>query len=402
MEPPIWLSDNPQRYGPLQGEARADVAVVGGGIAGLTAAYLLSSSGVGVAVIEAGKIGSGESGRGAAMGTVQQGLCFTRLVRLHGQGRAANIVKAYQAAVHLIAGIVAKEELRCGLSVQDSFVFTTDARRVGAVEREAELASRFGLDAGLTNIAPFLLPYRVAACVRGQITLNPAQYLAGLAGTIATQGGVIFEDSPVIEVGKGAVRTNSGRLRAKCVLIATGIPILQPPHYGSLRLLQGTGWAASVCGEPLPIGIWQNASDGFAFRAASDQLIVCSGDSGRAVLTKEAFLRNLARYLPDAKSVAWPIHSIHTLDGLPDIGRYKTDDGCLFVATGFGRWGLTCGTLAGDILCDLVLDKPNPMAELFSPQRLPSPIAIGGAFARGLAKGVKNVASSVRNQSFAL
>jgi glycine/D-amino acid oxidase-like deaminating enzyme len=183
------------------------------------------------------------------------------------------------------------------------------------------------------------------------------------------------------------------------VLIATGIPILQPPHYGSLRLLQGTGWAASVRGKPLPIGIWQNASDGFAFRTAGDQLIVCSGGRDRAVLAKEDFLRNLANYLPDAKSEAWPIQSIHTLDGLPDIGRYKTDDGCLFVATGFGRWGLTGGTLAGDILCDLVLDKPNPMAKLFSPQRLPSPMAIGGAVARGLARGLKNVSYSVRNRS---
>jgi glycine/D-amino acid oxidase-like deaminating enzyme len=192
MESPIWHADNPQRYKPLHGEARADVAVVGGGITGLTAAYLLCSSGVGVAVLEAGKIGSGASGRCAAMGTVQQGLCFARLVRLYGQGRAAEIVKAYQGAVHLIAGIAAKEGFHCDISVQDSYVFTTDTRRAGAVEREVDLASRFGLDAGLTNIAPFLLPYRVAACVRGQITLNPAQYMAGLAGTIVAKGGVIF------------------------------------------------------------------------------------------------------------------------------------------------------------------------------------------------------------------
>ena len=399
----IWLANHHQRYGSLRGEERADVAVVGGGVAGLTAAYLLSAAGVGVAVVEAGCVGSGQSARGAAMVTFQHGLCFARLIRRFGRDRAGRLVKAYDDAVHLVAGIVTAEGIGCDFLPQDSFVYTTDPRRAEAVEREAEAASLLGFSAGVTNAAPFLFPYVVAAYVRNQAALHPAKYSSGLAAAIVRNGGRVYEGSPAIAVKDGAVHTDAGRLRAKCVVIATGVPILSASRYGALRVWRRTGWAAAAEGLPTPAGLWQDEADGLSFRAAAGRLIACSGDArGGGDIPQEAFLKRLEQCLPGITPAVWPVQSVHTLDGLPDVGKYAADGGCLFVATGVGRWGIMGGSLAGHVLCDIVLDRPNPAAELFSPQRLPDAAAIGSAVARGISAGWRIVAASIGKRRSAL
>ncbi len=397
----IWPSNHHQRYETLRGEVRTDVSVAGAGVAGLTAAYLLSAAGVRVAVLEAGTIGSGVPGRGAAMVTAQQGACFSSMIRRFGQDRAFAIAHANQDAVHLIAGIASAEGIPCGLAVQDSFLYTASARGVPLVEREAEAARQLGFAADVTKAAPFFLPYVVASRLGNQLVLNPAEYMSALAAAIGRNGGLIYENSPVYEMEDGVLRTNGGSIRSKCVLVTTGLPLLCQAKYGSLRVYRQTGWAASVDAVAPVVGMWQDACDGLSFCTAGSRLMLSAGGGVRPP-SMEAFLRRVAGCLPGASPAVWPIPTVRTLDGLPDVGKYASDGSCLFLATGFGRWGFTSGTVAGRILSDLVLDRPNAMIEIFSPQRLPGPSAIGGALALGFARCWSFVVSSLFRRKSAL
>lgn len=387
----LWLDGQTQRYESLSGEETTDVLVVGGGIAGLTSAYLLSMAGVNVTVLEAQTIGSGISGHGTAHVTSQHDLTHEKRIKRFGMDMAKAIAHADEKAIRLIAGIINAEGIQCDFTPQDSYVYTEDAAGVRDIEREAEAASRLGICADVTNQVKFILPYRAAVRFYDQAMLHPVKYLNGLAGAVAGNGGRIHEHSRVLHIKDGMARTAAGSVRAKCILLATRVPIATVPGWYRAMMIQRRAYAASVENAPLPEGMWVNAAkDGYTYRTHGNKLVI-GGEQHRCGAEPEiehfASLRKyIIEYFPEGRLTGfWSGQDAMTLDGLPYIGRYSDKSRNLFIATGFGLWGMTQGTTAGQLLCDLVLDRKNQYAEIYSPQRAPVPAAIGHALSMNLA-----------------
>jgi glycine/D-amino acid oxidase-like deaminating enzyme len=379
----MWLTGRNQKYKSLYGEEKTDVAVIGGGIAGLTAAYLLSMSGVGVTVLEAGTVAGGASGHTAAHVTSQHGLAYAGLTRRWGEERARLIADANEKAIHLAAGIVEAENIACDFTAQDSYVFTEEVEKEGDIEEETEAASKLGIMADITNTDPFIFPYHVAVRFRNQAMMHPVNYVAGLAAAVVRNGGHIHELSRVLEYKEGVSKTADGSLKAKCTIIATHFPIVNVPGWYHLRMYRMRSWAVALENAPIPTGMWLSADrGGYGYRRQGSSLIVCGGDS-RSGSEKETdhydTLRKhaLGRFPESKASNFWSGQYACTVDGLPYIGRYSDRTPSLFVAAGFGKWGMTQGTISGHIICDLVLDRKNPTADLYSPQRGLAPAAWG-------------------------
>ncbi len=189
-----WNATAPRRDFPiLAGDHEADVAIVGGGIVGVTTARLLKDRGLKVALVEARRIGEEVTGKSTAKITSQHNIIYTILERKFGEERAAIYAQANEAGVRTIIELAGRHDIACNLERRPAFTYTTEDRHVAEIEREVVLARRLGLPASLTNHTG--LPFGVRAAMRwdDQAQFHPTRYVKGLAATLPGEGCQVFE-----------------------------------------------------------------------------------------------------------------------------------------------------------------------------------------------------------------
>jgi glycine/D-amino acid oxidase-like deaminating enzyme/nitrite reductase/ring-hydroxylating ferredoxin subunit len=378
-----WLADCPP---PPQERAGAlpdvDVAVVGGGIAGITTAYLLKQSGRTVALIEARRLLDGVTGHTTAKVSAQHGLIYAELRDRFDVETAAAYGASQLAALAWLRGEVADLGVDCQWAERDSFVYVEDSGQRDRVLREAEAAAECGLPASYVDAVD--LPYPVAGAVMftRQAQFHPVRWLRALADRIPGDGSHIVEQTRVLDADDdGTVTTDRGPLRARDVVIATHYPILDREFYfARLAPVRDLVVAGSVARGQAPSAMYLAADTGHSIRATpltdDRELVIVLGEHYRpgSQVDVTDHHRNLARWatsrlgLP-AIEYRWSAQDNATVDRLPYIGRYTSSSDHLWVATGFGQWGMTNGTLAGLLLRDLITGQDNPWARLYDPDR---------------------------------
>ena len=372
----LWLDGAPAA-GPaaLAPGERVDVAVIGGGIAGLTTALLLKREGMSVAVIEAGGVGQGVTGTNTAKVTALQGTVYSTIARRHGAAAAADYAQASADAVEKVAELA----IDCDLERADAFTYAASVDERPAVEAELEAAAAAGLPVDATEPGvPF--PTEGAVRLRDQVAFHPVRYARGLAAAVAGDGCFVVEGVRALAVAERSpcrVRTTAGTVLADRVVVATHYPFLDRGlFFARLEVQRSYCIAARVKGE-LPRGMVINAgSPTRSLRTYGDLLIV--GGEGHAAGSDDArperfaALEAFARRHWDVAEVThrWSAQDPVPHDRLPLIGPYQPGSERLFVATGFMKWGLTGGTVAAMLLADRLAGRDNPWAERFDPTRL--------------------------------
>ncbi len=197
----------------LSGKERVDVAIVGGGIVGITTARLLKDKGCSVAVVEARKVGRQVTGKSTAKITSQHSIVYQTLEQKFGADRARLYADAQERALRKIQGLAAQYGIGCDIEIKAAYAYTRDESYVSKIEKEVEVARRLGLPATLVHEVG--LPFDVLAAIRfhNQAQFHPTKYVAGLARTIPGEGCSVFEDSPVVDWERRASRPNKAALR---------------------------------------------------------------------------------------------------------------------------------------------------------------------------------------------
>ncbi len=389
-----WESASERKnYPSLRSALEVDVAIVGGGIAGVTAAYELVKAGRRVALLEQGQIGDGMSGWTTAFVTYVTDADLGELRRTFGDAGASLAWASGRDAADEIGRIIREESIACDFMRCPAYFYAPDGAGQARLGREERLARKFGFQARLTEES---LGFTNLGCLRveEQGKFDPMKYLHALADRAVKHGAQIFEHSKVLGYSSGDPRvlnTAQGEVRARDVLLATYSPIGDPGRL-SLRL---NPWQTYVLEAEIPRGLLPEALLQDTLRPyhyfrvdrfpTHDRLILGGEDhpTGERTDTAARFAR-LEKFLHDLlpgqaiKVVrTWSGEILETLDGLPYVGRVGRG---LYVATGFSGTGMTFGTLSAMLVRDLILKKPNPAAHLYRPGRL---TALPRLFARG-------------------
>ena len=386
-------------YAPLKKSLRVDVCIVGGGVSGLTTAYLLVEAGKSVAVIDDSRLAGGMTEVTTAHLSTALDKRYVDLEGLHGEDGAQKAAESHRAAIDRIEAIVVKEKIDCDFERLDGYLFLPPHESEDLLDQELAAARRAGLP-GVRKLkrAP-LESFDTGPCLRfpNQGQFHPLKYLAGVARAIERKGGLIHTGTHVdgIEGGSPA-RIKAGRhvVTADAVVVATNTPIND-------WVVLHTKLAASmsyVITAPVPRGsvtaaLYWDTEDPYHYvrlqRTDESDLLIVGGEdhrTGQAQDTQERHGRLEAwarERFPSMGPVAfrWAGQVMNSIDGLAFIGRNPMDKENVFVVTGDSGLGMTHGTIAGLLLTDLILGKANPWKALYEPSR--KPLRAGMAYVKG-------------------
>ncbi|HEX7062535.1 MAG TPA: FAD-dependent oxidoreductase [Woeseiaceae bacterium] len=388
---PFWLPESDAgTYPALDGDLETDIAVIGGGIVGLTTACLLLAKGRKVTVFEARRIGRQATGRSTAKVTSQHGVRYRRLIDSIGKTSARRYASANERAIGRIRKLCETFALECGLEALPAYVFAQTGEEAEVLADEAEAAAELGLPAAF--VTDLELPFPVAGAVRflDQAQLDPWRYLAGLAAVVADDGD-LFEETRVHAIEHGErCRLEAGghEITAEQVVIATQMPVTGEGLYYAKNFPLAHPLAAA----PLPDGLRLEGmylgcgTPTRSFRTAERdgrRFLVAAGGEFKPgdAAEQAACVDDLLRFLDAAFGIATPTHlwineDFRPMDDLPFIGPVASAKPNLQVAIGFDAWGITQGTVAAEIIADRILGRENEDAEVFDASRV-RPIAGG-------------------------
>lgn len=381
-----WIDSTEQTHYPsLESDIVVDVAIVGAGIVGITAATLLKRAGKKVALLEAKSLATGVSGHTTAKITSLHHLIYADLIEKLGEDNARLYGESNEAAIAFIAKLVEEEQIDCDFSRQSAYTFAELPEDLPKVEAETEAAIQLGLPASF--VKETTLPFPVAGAVKfdNQAQFHVRKYLLHLAKQLAGEGSYIFENTLVETIEEDdlcAVKTSRGTLKATDVIISTHLPILDQglffaKAYPQRSYIVGT----RIDPERAPQGMFIGAADKH-YRSIRTTpydggvLLLVGGEghkTGDRTDTEQCYL-NLEAYARDRFGATsfeyrWSTQDMVSFDRLPYIGQLTPVNRHLYIATGMSLWGMSKGTMAGMLLSDLILGIDNPWAGLYDSLR---------------------------------
>ena len=393
---PIWMDRaTPPKFPALAANERADVCVVGAGIAGLTTAYLLTRAGKSVIVLEAGSIISGETQRTTAHLVTALDDRYFELERLHGEQGAKLAAESHAAAIDTIERIVCEEEIDCDFERVDGYLFSAPDAPSDVLDRELAATHRAGLTkTKIVDRAPLVsFDTGRALLFPRQAQFHPLKYLTAVAAAIVRNGGRIFAHTRAAKIDGGRsahVETREG-LQVSCdaIVVATNTPandrlVIHTKQAAYLTYAIGVAVPAGAVpkalywdnGDPFHYVRVQQAAPGNS-GSAHDILIVGGEDhkSGQADDAEARYAKLEAwtrQRFPMATKIRyrWSGQVMVSVDRLAFIGRNPLDYDNVYVATGDSGTGLTHGTIAGLLITDLVMGRENPWTNLYLPSRV--------------------------------
>jgi glycine/D-amino acid oxidase-like deaminating enzyme/nitrite reductase/ring-hydroxylating ferredoxin subunit len=401
----LWVaSAGTTDYPVLRKDLEVDVAVIGAGIAGLTAALAIKRAGRTVAVIEAARVGTGVTGHTTGKVTSLHRLAYTELARGHGTGTARTYGQANQAAIEHVAHVVAAEGIDCDFRRVANYTYAETDDALELVRAEANLAALLGLPATFTAEVPLPFPVKGAVRFDDQAQIHAVKYLHGLARAVNGEGSFVFEQTRAQQVHDGSpavVDTENGTVRARDIIVATNVPwggqglfhLRSHPHRSYLVAgrVDGPPLDATFISADQPMrSILTSSVNGtsYVLTGGEGHRVSEAGDTAARYRKLAAFAHD--RLGVDTVAYRWSTQDGMPLDGLPYAGLMSPTAKHVFVITGLRKWGLSNGTAAALILADTLSGRENPWARVFNSNRI-TPGASAKRFVKENAKTVAAV-----------
>jgi glycine/D-amino acid oxidase-like deaminating enzyme/nitrite reductase/ring-hydroxylating ferredoxin subunit len=386
MKNSYWISSTPDMsYPALENDIKVDVAIVGGGITGITCGYLLKKEGLKVAVIEAGKILHGTTGHTTAKVTSQHDLIYYKIKKQVGEELAKQYADANQAAINTIGSLVKEKNIECDFHVSSAYVYTNEDKYVKQIEDEAETASSLGIKAYYQEEAPLPFPVKAAVRFDEQARFHPLKYLLALANEIPGNGSHIFQQTRAIDIKENkyclVITEHEKTITAEKVIIASHYPFYDGNGLYFSRLFPYRSYIIGIrIKGDFPEGMFISAEEPVRSLRPQDfdggQIILVAGENHKTGQGKETTvhyknLEEFAKQVFDVEEIlyGWSAQDYTTADEIPYAGYLTSKTKKIFMATGFRKWGMTNSTASALIIRDLIIKEESHWREVYNPSR---------------------------------
>lgn len=389
-----WPTANLSTHEKLNCDLKADVCIVGAGITGLTAAHFLSEMGKRVVVLTQGRVGEGTTGHSTGHLTYVPDIYFSDLVSKFGRTTALQVITSMRHSIDTVEALSLQNRIDCDFSRIDGYLLASQSDQIHRLEKEVKTALDLGISTYTVEKTPLPFANSIAARFSSCAQFNPWKYLQGLSQSL--KGKVsIFEHTHVKGYSDGSpacVTTENGSVTCKDIVLATHTPIGTSLSLQT-RVAAYNSYVMTIETEESypPALYWDLSSPYFYLRMdngspSSKRWIIggCDKKTGQVeddflpFEKLEEFIK--ARFQNFRYTHFWNAELFEPVDGLAYIGKLPHSDN-IFVATGYSGTGLTLGTLAGEIISDLILEKENYWAKLYDPSRM-TPLASATKFTK--------------------
>jgi glycine/D-amino acid oxidase-like deaminating enzyme/nitrite reductase/ring-hydroxylating ferredoxin subunit len=382
-----WMDTTPvTTYPSLTANAEVDVVVIGGGIAGLCTAWELTEAGRTVALLEADRIVAGVTGYTTAKLSVLHTLIYDKVRTSFGADSARLYAESQQAAVERVAEIASRLNIDCELERVPAFTYVESPDGLDRIRAEADAAAEAGLPASFVTETGLPFPVAGAVRVENQAQFHPRRYLLALAGDLTRRGGRIFERTRATGLDEGhpcTVTTEGGHtVTARQVVVATHYPVFDRAlMFARLEPRRELVVAAAIAADRDPGGVYLTPEQNTrSVRTApyrdGQRLLIVTGEhftpgAGEATEQWQKLIDWTRERFPGTQiAYRWATQDNTSTDQVPFIGRFHPGTENVYVATGFGGWGMSTGVLAGRLLAARITGTEPPWSGLYDPLRL--------------------------------
>ena len=381
-----WLSSTSStNYPSLQENIHVDVAIIGGGLAGISCAYLLKKENVNVAVLEAEHIAQNTSAHTTAKITSQHGLIYYKIKSQIGNELAQQYAEANEAAIYEIKKIIDENHIDCNYTTQSAFVYTQTDQYIQQINDELNTVSNLGIKASYVEDIPFPISIKAGLRFDNQAQFHPRKYLLEIAKNIPSDGSYIFEHSRAVDIEEGnpyIITTDQGKqVKAEKIIIASHYPFYNKHGMYFSRIYPERSYIIAIkAKEKYPGGMYINAEQPARSLRCHDsedgELILVVGDehkTGQGIDTNQHYkaLMDFADEIFTIEDIPfrWSTQDCMTVDGIPYIGHFTSKTPNMYIATGFQKWGMTNSMVSAILLRDLIIQGENPWQDVYNPSR---------------------------------
>ncbi|MGM7723511.1 FAD-dependent oxidoreductase [Metabacillus sp. Hm71] len=384
---PFWRkSATLPSFPPLKIDTEVDVAIVGGGITGITTAYLLTKQGFKVAVIEASQVLNGTTGHTTAKVTAQHGLLYDELIQHMGEERAKQYYDANADALQFVRQTIQELKIDCDLTEEDAYMYAVSDEYKRKITKEYNAYQRLGIPSEFKKDIPLPIDIKGVLVMKNQGQFHPLKYLTGLVNEITNAGGEIYEQTTAINIDentpKPMIITREGRrITCKYAISCSHFPFFDGKGFYFTKLHAERSYVLGVLTKhDFPGGMYYSAdSPARSLRYTpmdGKKLVLISGDghkTGQGTSTHKHYkaLEEFGESVLGIEEIKyrWSAQDLYTLDKVPYVGAITSNKPNILVATGYRKWGMSNSTAAAKLLTDLVLERENPYKDLYDPSR---------------------------------
>ncbi len=372
-------------YPRLEQNLQVDVAIVGGGMTGITAALLLARAGKRVAVLEAKTVAEGVTGYTTGHMTAIIDTRYQTIASKFGDDGARLAAQSSYAAIDFVEQLIREFGIDCGFERHTGYLYSEDDKGVKDLRSEVETMQRIGLEGAFTDYVPLPFPVQAGIAFPRQAQIDAFRYVQALAKEAVNAGVQIFEHTRATNTQDGepcSVPTEHGPVvTATDVIMATHAPLRNLLTLQQ-RIMPYRSYVLVVRAERTPeqMGLYWDTYEPYhytrAYSAAEPDLLIIGGEdhpTGQQDDTEEPY-RRLEQYAQDRFGIKeivyrWSSQVYEPVDGLPLIGLQPFDKH-VYIGTGYSGNGMTFSTVAAQIISDTVLGRSNPYAELYDSTRV--------------------------------
>ena len=372
----IWQEEISSAFKKLDTNLEVDVLIIGGGITGISTAYHLINKNLKIALVEKNIIGSGVTSRTTGKLTYLQENIYSKLKTYHNEKTAKQYLESQKDAIKIVNEIIKKEKIDCNLEQANSYIFSnTDNKKL---EKEKKILKKFKVDITITNELPNKEPVNEAIYVDNTYVFHPIKYINTLKKIIKNNNIDIFENTKIISIEKKEnyyiCKTNNNYIKTKYIVFAIHYPYFLIPYLMPIKTsIEKSYIEAFKVDKNYKFSSITVCKPTISTRYHSDKDITYELflTMSHNTSIKENDIKNFETLLKTRNKkpdYIWSNKDIITHDSLPFIGALNKEN-TMLIGTGYNTWGMTNGSIAGKILSDIILKKPNKYINLFDPKR---------------------------------